>query len=105
MKTLIHTLLVILTSLSLQASKPNILFKDDLGETTNLAAQHPEVVQQLQKEIEAFMEDYEANLRPIGWVEGYSEERAIETKRAMQEQKKAQREKKVEKAKNRKSAE
>ena len=35
------------------------------------------------------MEEYEANLRPIGWVEGYSEERAIETKRAMNEKKKA----------------
>ena len=74
-----------------QSAEAGSLFhlKDDLGETTNVAAQHPEVVERLQNEMEAFMEEYEANLRPIGWVEGYSEERAIETKRAMNEKKKA----------------
>ncbi|MEM7143519.1 MAG: sulfatase-like hydrolase/transferase [Verrucomicrobiota bacterium] len=72
--------------------------KDDLGETTNVAAQHPEVVQQLQKEMKAFMEEYEANVRPIGWVEGYSEERVIETKRGMQGEKAAKKEDKKEKS-------
>ncbi|MEM9283492.1 MAG: sulfatase-like hydrolase/transferase [Verrucomicrobiota bacterium] len=75
--------------------------KEDLGETNNVAAQHPEVVQQLKERMAVFMEAYEANLRPVGWVEGYSEERAIETKRAMQEKKRKNKEKNAEKAASR----
>ena len=34
-----------------------------------------------------FMKEFESNKRPIGRVEGYSEERSIETKRAMRDAK------------------
>ncbi|PHR91892.1 MAG: N-acetylgalactosamine 6-sulfate sulfatase [Robiginitomaculum sp.] len=61
--------------------------KDDLGETTDVSSQHPEMVQQLQQLMTEYMEEFNANKRPIGWVKGYSEERANETKRAQRETK------------------
>ncbi len=63
--------------------------KDDLGETTDVSAQHPEIVQQLRELMGVFMKGFEANKRPIGWVEGYSEERANEIKKAAKEAKAA----------------
>ena len=35
------------------------------------------------------MTDFDAHKRPIGWMEGYSEERAIATKKAQNEAKAA----------------
>tara|TARA_R110000850_G_scaffold42454_25_gene108974 strand:+ start:4458 stop:4775 length:318 start_codon:yes stop_codon:yes gene_type:complete len=63
--------------------------KDDLGESSNVAAQNPEKAQQLQRLMEGYMTDFDAHKRPIGWMEGYSEERAIATKKAQNEAKAA----------------
>lgn len=59
--------------------------KDDLGETTDVSAQHPEKVKQLQRLMSDFMKQFDAHKRPIGWMEGYSEERSLERKRAKRE--------------------
>lgn len=40
--------------------------KDDLGETTDLSAQHPEKVQELTEIMNVFMKELEANKRPVG---------------------------------------
>jgi arylsulfatase A-like enzyme len=40
--------------------------KEDLGETTDLSAQHPEKVQELTEIMNVFMEELEANSRPVG---------------------------------------
>ena len=61
--------------------------KNDPGESTNLAAQHPELVKELQKEMKNFTTEFEANLRPIGWVEGYSEEKLATLKEFRQREK------------------
>ncbi|TWU32244.1 sulfatase-like hydrolase/transferase [Novipirellula artificiosorum] len=39
---------------------------EDLGETTDLSAQHPEKVQELTKTMNVFMEELETNSRPVG---------------------------------------
>lgn len=62
--------------------------KDDLGETTDVSAQHPEKVKELQRLMAEYMKEFDDNKRPIGWMEGYSEERSIERKRAKREAKK-----------------
>lgn len=78
--------------------------KEDLGETTDVSAKHPAIVAQLQGLMSDFMKDFEANKRSIGWVEGYSESRALETKRAMKEGKASRRERRPEKKKEATSA-
>lgn len=40
--------------------------KNDVGETTNVATQHPEKIEALTKMMETFVEDLNANLRPLG---------------------------------------
>lgn len=70
--------------------------KDDLGETTDVSTGHPEKVRQLEEIMTNYIEEYEANKRPIGWAEGYSEERAIKEKRASREAKAAKKEKQQE---------
>lgn len=47
--------------------------KEDLGETTDLSAQHPEKVQELTAMMNAFMEELEANSRPVGELPNISE--------------------------------
>lgn len=42
----------------------------DLGETTNVAEQHPEVVAELKKLLEAHAADLKANSRPVGKIQG-----------------------------------
>ena len=42
--------------------------KDDVGETTDVAAQYPEKVQQLTQMMEEFMAEYSQNHRPIGKI-------------------------------------
>ncbi len=71
--------------------------KDDLGETTDVSAQHPEEVQQLRALMSTYMKEFNANLRPIGWIAGYSEERWMEIKRARSSAKKAKKEAKAKK--------
>jgi len=46
--------------------------KEDLSETTDVSASHPEKVKELTRMMEAFMKDLEANSRPIGKVEGFT---------------------------------
>lgn len=46
--------------------------KEDLGETTDLSAQHPEKVQELTEIMNIFMEELEANSRPVGRLPGIS---------------------------------
>jgi hypothetical protein len=67
--------------------------KDDLGETTDVSTGHPGKVRQLEEFMTKYIEDYEANKRPIGWAEGYSGERAIKEKRASREAKATKKEK------------
>ena len=66
-------------------AKAGALFhlKNDLGETTDISSQHPDKVQQLEQLMKNFMNEFDANKRPIGWIDGYSEQRSMETKRAM----------------------
>jgi arylsulfatase A-like enzyme len=47
--------------------------KEDLGETTDLSAQHPEKVQELTKTMKVFMEELETNSRPVGELPSISE--------------------------------
>lgn len=68
--------------------------KDDLGESTDVSAQHPDKVQELQRLMVRFMKAFEANKRPIGWMEGYSEERLTERQRAKSTSEKTKAEKK-----------
>ncbi|MBB3206533.1 arylsulfatase A-like enzyme [Rhodopirellula rubra] len=42
---------------------------EDIAEKKNLAANHPEIVQQLQSAMQAFEKDMKENLRPAGLVE------------------------------------
>jgi hypothetical protein len=42
---------------------------EDIGEKTNLVAEHPELVLQLQSAMQAFKDDMTANVRPAGHVE------------------------------------
>jgi arylsulfatase A-like enzyme len=59
--------------------------KDDIGETTDVSAEHPEKVKELTEMMEAYMKAFRANTREIGWIEGYSKEKA----RAQKDAKKA----------------
>jgi arylsulfatase A-like enzyme len=61
--------------------------KDDIGETTDVAFEHLEIVLQLQELMTNYMKEFEANKRPAGWVDGYSEARSNETNRAKKETK------------------
>ncbi len=61
--------------------------KDDIGETTDVSPKHPEIVQKLQTLMTNYMKEFEANKRPAGWVEGYSEAPSNETKRTKKEAK------------------
>jgi arylsulfatase A-like enzyme len=82
-----------------KSAKAGSLFnlKDDVGETTDVSAKHPEKVQELRGLMARFMKEFDANKRPVGWMEGYSEDRALETKRAQREAKAANKETKAEK--------
>lgn len=82
-----------------EPAKAGSLFnlKNDLGERTDVSAQHPEKVQQLRQLMTAYMKEFEANKRPTGWIEGYNEERATEAKRARTSAKKASKEAKEKK--------
>jgi arylsulfatase A-like enzyme len=42
---------------------------DDIGEKKNVAANHPEIVQQLKTAMQGFEKDMKANVRPVGSVE------------------------------------
>lgn len=44
--------------------------KNDLGETTNVAAQHPDKVRELTERMKAFVTELEAHSRPIGTLSG-----------------------------------
>jgi len=46
--------------------------RDDIGETTDVSAAHPEKVKELTGMMEAFMKELEENSRPIGKVEGFT---------------------------------
>jgi len=46
--------------------------KNDLSETTDVSASHPEKVKDLARMMEAFMKELEANSRPIGKIEGFT---------------------------------
>jgi arylsulfatase A-like enzyme len=45
--------------------------EDDPGESKNVAANHPEKVEELKKMMDSFMKELETNSRPIGKVEGF----------------------------------
>ena len=40
--------------------------KDDIGETTDVSGQYPEVAESLKKKMEAFMAEFETTTRPVG---------------------------------------
>lgn len=46
--------------------------KNDLSETTDVSASHPEKVKELTRMMEAFMKELDTNSRPIGKVEGFT---------------------------------
>ena len=43
--------------------------RDDIGEQSNLLAEHPDVVVRLKKQMEDFENELRANLRPAGMAE------------------------------------
>ncbi len=49
--------------------------KDDSGETTDVSAQHPEVVAKLKKMMNGFMKELNANKREIGKTPDYTDEK------------------------------
>lgn len=59
------------------AVKAGALFNlaDDIAETTDLSAEHPEVVRRLEKMMSEFVNGLRANTREIGYIEGYDKDR------------------------------
>jgi len=55
--------------------------RDDIGETTDVSAQHPEKVEQLAKIMEQFMKDLEANARDIGKTKDWTPENSQRPKK------------------------
>lgn len=49
--------------------------KDDIGETTDVSAQHPEVVAELTKMMNQYMKEFRANKRDIGKTPDYTDEK------------------------------
>ena len=48
----------------------------DPGESTDVSAAHPEVVQRLRGDAEAFEKEFAVSSRPIGHAEGYDKDKA-----------------------------
>jgi arylsulfatase A-like enzyme len=55
--------------------------EDDAGETTDVSAQHPEVVAELTRRMEAAVRELQSNSREIGKTPDYSPERLEESRR------------------------
>ncbi|MGB0372889.1 MAG: sulfatase-like hydrolase/transferase [Opitutales bacterium] len=51
--------------------------KEDIGETTDVSAEYPEVAESLKKKMEAFMAEFEKTRRPVGDASGYSDKNFV----------------------------
>ena len=60
----------------------------DISETTDVSAQHPEIVEQLKKIAEEHRNDLAQGVRPAEWVKGYNEELAKQKQKEMKANKK-----------------
>ena len=62
--------------------------RDDIGETMDVSAKHPEKVQQLTKMAEAYLQEFQLNMREPGYIKDFDAESAEKLKREYKENKK-----------------
>jgi len=62
--------------------------KTDIGETTDVSSEHPEVVERLQKKMDEFLKEMRANKREIGKSPNYTDEKRKAAWRAIRSGKK-----------------
>ncbi|MGB0370776.1 MAG: sulfatase-like hydrolase/transferase [Opitutales bacterium] len=57
--------------------------KDDIGETTDISSQHPEIVQELKKMAQDYQLELASNIRPPEWVDGWDAEKVKQYQKEM----------------------
>ena len=62
--------------------------RDDIGETMDVSAKHPEKVQQLTKMAEAYLQEFQLNIRKPGYIKGFDAESAEKLKQEHKKNKK-----------------
>jgi arylsulfatase A-like enzyme len=62
---------------SRQGVKAGALFnlRNDIGEATDLSAQHPEIVKRLEERMTDFVDTLRAHTREIGYIDGYDKDK------------------------------
>jgi len=61
--------------------------RNDMGETTDVSANHPEIVEALAKKMGEFMEAFDADTREAGYTQGYDKDKVMVDKKKQKAEK------------------